>query len=158
MLANFQWIRGKFAATTCVKIGTKIYNSEVLAFLGLSVFTKESLQIYQGFSVPSKPTKTWEKPEKHPFIVAHVYVCGDPLSRCTCRATRIPADSSESRGFSGAAALSRYTPPKGPVAPFALQMPGVLHVELPLKRCRATGGGSSYTCGCRTTLCNYAPI
>ena len=29
------------------------------------------------------------------------------------------------------------------------------HVNLPLKRCCATGGCSSYTCGCRATLCNY---
>ena len=27
------------------------------------------------------------------------------------------------------------------------------HVELPLKFCRAAGGCSSYTCGCRATLC-----
>ena len=47
-------------------------------------------------------------------------------------------------------------PLKGPVAaPVALQLPGVSHVKLPLKRCRATEGGSSYTCGCRATLCNY---
>ena len=64
--------------------------------------------------------------------------------------------SSESWAFSGVAAVSRYTPPpplKGPVAPVALQLPGVSHVKLPLKRCRAPGRCSSYTCRCRATLC-----
>ena len=51
----------------------------------------------------------------------------------------------------------RATPPlKGPVAPVAVQLPRVSHVKLPLQRCRATGGCSSYTCGCRATLCTYA--
>ena len=66
--------------------------------------------------------------------------------------------SSESWGFSGVAAVSRYTPYtplKGPLAPVALRLPEVSHVRLPLKRCRATVGCSSYTCGCRATLCNY---
>ena len=48
--------------------------------------------------------------------------------------------SSESWGFLGVAAVSRYTPLKGPVAPVALELPGVSHVKLPPKRCRATGG------------------
>ena len=63
--------------------------------------------------------------------------------------------SSQSWGFSGVAAAPCTTTLKGPVAPVALQLPGVSHVKLPLKRCRATGGCSSYTCGCRATLCNY---
>ena len=87
------------------------------------------------------------------FIVA--YVCGDPLSRYTCRATHVAADFLRIQGFSSVAAVSRYTPPqKGPVAPVDLELPGVSHVKLPLKRCRATGGCSSYTCGCRATLCD----
>ena len=53
--------------------------------------------------------------------------------------------SSESWGFAGVAAVSRYTPPlKGPVALVALELPGVSHVKLPLTRCRATGRCSSY--------------
>ena len=43
---------------------------------------------------------------------------------------------------------------KGLVAPVTLELPGVLHVKLPLTRYRATGGCSSYTCGCCATLCN----
>ena len=43
-------------------------------------------------------------------IVAHV--CGDPLSRYTCRATRVAADFLRILGFSGVTAVSRYTPPK----------------------------------------------
>ena len=48
-----------------------------------------------------------------------------------------------------------HHPLRNPVAPVALQLPGVSHVKLPLKRCRATGGCRSYTCGCDATLCNY---
>ena len=64
--------------------------------------------------------------------------------------------SSESWGFAGVAAVSRYSPLKSPVAPVALQLPGVSHVKLPLKSVAPQGGCSSYTCGCRATLCNYA--
>ena len=60
--------------------------------------------------------------------------------------------SSESLGFSGVAAVSRYTPLKGPVAPVALELPGVSHVKLPLKRCRATGGVAATLAG--VALCN----
>ena len=45
-------------------------------------------------------------------IVAHV-CAGDALSRYTCRATRLAADFLRSLGFSGVAAVSRYTPPTG---------------------------------------------
>ena len=52
-----------------------------------------------------------------------------------------------------------HPPPlNGPVAPVAGQVTGVLHVNLPLKGCHATRGCSSYTCKCRATLCNYAPV
>ena len=44
--------------------------------------------------------------------------------------------SSESWAFSGVAAVSCYTL-KGPVALVAIELPGVSHVKLPLKRCRA---------------------
>ena len=70
--------------------------------------------------------------------------------------------SSESWGFSGVAAVSRYTPPlKNPVAPVALQLSVVSHVKLTLKRCRAGvalhcatkwGGG-----GTRLWLCIWQP-
>ena len=61
--------------------------------------------------------------------------------------------SSESWGFFQVQQRYRATPSlQSPVAPVALQLPGVSHVKLPLKRCRATGGCSSRTCGCRATL------
>ena len=41
--------------------------------------------------------------------------------------------SSKSWGFAGVAAVSRYTPLKGPVTPVALERPGVSHFKLPLK-------------------------
>ena len=77
------------------------------------------------------------------FIVAHVF--GDPLSRYTCR-SRFP----QNPGIFQVWQQYRATPPvKGPIAPVALELPRVSHVKLPLNRCRATGGCSSYTCGCR---------
>ena len=72
-----------------------------------------------------------------------------------CRATHVPANFLRIRSFSGVAAVSRYTPLINLVTPVTLQLPGVSHVKLPLKRCRATGGCSSYTCGCRAALCSY---
>ena len=42
-------------------------NNPVLPFLGCLGFTKENPQIYQGFSAPSKPTKSLEKTEKTPI-------------------------------------------------------------------------------------------
>ena len=36
---------------------------------------------------------------------------------------------------------------KGPVAPVAFELPGVSHVKLPLKRCRATGGVAATLAG-----------
>ena len=88
-----------------------------------------------------------------PTIVAHA--CGDPLSRYTCRATRVAADFLRILGFFRcSSSIALHPPLKGPVAPVAFERPGVSHVKLPLKRRRATGGCSSYTCGCRATPCN----
>ena len=72
-----------------------------------------------------------------------------------CRATRVALHVSqqisfESWGFSGVAALQQYRatrPLKGPVAPVALELPGVSHIKLPLKRCRATGGVAATLAG-----------
>ena len=75
-------------------------------------------------------------------IVAHV--CGDPLSRSTCRATRVAADFLRILGvFRCSSGIALHPPP--------------------LKRpCQAASGKvsryrgcSSDTCGCRATLCNY---
>ena len=79
-------------------------------------------------------------------IVAHE--CGDPLSRYTCR--------SRLAFFRCSSGVALHPLLKSPVAPVALQLPGLSHVKLPLKRCRTTGVCSSYTCRCRATLCNYA--
>ena len=43
--------------------------------------------------------------------------------------------------------VSRYTLPKSPGAPVALQLPGVSHVKLPLKRCCATGTAAATLAG-----------
>ena len=86
-------------------------------------------------------------------LVAHV--CGDPLSRYTCRATRVAADFLDFRAFcrcsTGVALhplkiLVSHLPP-----PWCRK---VSHRNLGLKRCRATRGCRSYSCGCRATLCN----
>ena len=81
-------------------------------------------------------------------IVAHV--CGDPLSRYT----RATADLLWILGFFRCSSgIALHPPSTGPVAPVALERPGVSHVKLPLKSCLARAC-SSYTCGCRATLCN----
>ena len=94
------------------------------------------------------PTILGRSLTKDRSLVAHV--CGDTLSRYTCR-SRFPLNP----GVFQVQQQYRITLPlKGPVAPVALELPGVSHVKLPLKRCRATGGCSSCSRGCRATLCN----
>ena len=87
------------------------------------------------------------------FLVAHD--CGYPLSRYTCRATRVAADFLDFIAFcrcsTGVALhplkiLVSHLPP-----PLCRE---VSHRNLGLKRCRATRGCRSYSCGCRATLCN----
>ena len=86
-------------------------------------------------------------------LVAHD--CGYPLSRYTCRATRVAADFLDFIAFcrcsTGVALhplkiLVSHLPP-----PLCRE---VSHRNLGLKRCRATRGCRSYSCGCRATLCN----
>ena len=70
-------------------------------------------------------------------------VCGDP-----CRATRVAADFLRILGFCGCSSnIALHPPLKGPVAPVALELPGVSHVKLPLKRCRATRGVAATLAG-----------
>ena len=87
-------------------------------------------------------------------LVAHD--CGYPLSRYTCRATHVAADSLDFIAFcrcsTGVALhplkilVSHLPPPPVPG--------GVAPKFGCLKRCRATRGCRSYSCGCRATLCN----
>ena len=82
--------------------------------------------------------------------------CGYPLSRYTCRATRVAADFLDSIAFcrcsTGVALhplkilVSHLPPPPVPG--------GVAPKFGCLKRCRATRGCRRYSCGCRATLCN----
>ena len=92
---------------------------------------------------------TWAQPQ---CLVAHD--CGYPLSRYTCRATRVAADFLDFIAFcrcsTGVALhplkiLVSHLPP-----PLCRE---VSHRNLGLKRCRATRGCRSYSCGCRATLC-----
>ena len=86
-------------------------------------------------------------------LVAHD--CGYPLSRYTCRATRVATDFLDFIAFcrcsSGVAPhplkilVSHLSPPHSRE---------VSHRNLGLKRCRATRGCRRYSCGCRATLCN----
>ena len=87
------------------------------------------------------------------ILVAHD--CGYALSRYTCRATRVAADCLDFIAFcrcsTGVALhplkiLVSHLPP-----PLCRE---VSHRNLDLKRCRATRGCRSYSCGCRATLCN----
>ena len=88
---------------------------------------------------------------RHLTLVAHD--CGYPLSRYTCRATRVAADFLDFIAFcrcSNGVALhplkilvSHLDPPR--------LCREVSHRNLGLKRCRATRGCRSYSCGCRAT-------
>ena len=94
---------------------------------------------------------------KRQAIVAHV--CGDPLSRYTCHATLSQQISSESWGsFRCSSAFALHPPP--PKKPCRTGRPstarGVTRQAASEKVSRYRGGCSSYTCGCRATLCNYA--
>ena len=77
------------------------------------------------------------------------------VSRYTCRATRVTANFLDFIAFcrcsTGVAAhplkiMVSHLPP-----PLCRE---VSHRNLGLKRCRATRGCRSYSCGCRATLCN----
>ena len=86
-------------------------------------------------------------------LVAHD--CGYPLSRYTCRATRVAADFLDFRAFCRCSTGVALHPPKHfGVAPPPPVCREVSHRNLGLKRCRATRGCRSYSCGCRATLCN----
>ena len=86
-------------------------------------------------------------------LVAHD--CGYPLSRYTCRATRVAADFLDFTAFCRCSTGVALHPLKILVShlspPWCRE---VSHRNLGLKRCRATRGCSSYSCGCRATLCN----
>ena len=88
---------------------------------------------------------------RHSYTRVRVPPVALHVSRYMCR-SRFPQNSGLFRCSTG---IAPHPPIKGPVAPVALQLPGVSHVKLRLTRCRATGGCGSYTCGCRATLCNY---
>ena len=79
-----------------------------------------------------------------------------PACRAMCRATRVAADFLDFIAFcrcsTGVALhplkiLVSHLPP-----PLCRE---VSHRNLGLKRCCATRGCRSYSCGCRATLCNY---
>ena len=86
-------------------------------------------------------------------LVAHD--CGYPLSRYTCRATRVAADFLDFIAFRRCSTGVALHPLKILVShllpPLCRE---VSHRNLGLKRCRATRGCRSYSCGCRATLCN----
>ena len=89
-----------------------------------------------------------------PGLVAHD--CGYPLSRYTCRATRVAADFLDFIAFWRCSIGVALHPLKIlvshlPPPPLCRE---VSHRNLGLKRCRATRGCRSYSCGCRATLCN----
>ena len=86
-------------------------------------------------------------------LVAHD--CGYPLSRYMCRATRVAADFLDFIAFCRCSTGVALHPLKiCGVALFPPHFREVSHRNLGLKRCRATRGCRSYSCGCRATLCN----
>ena len=85
-------------------------------------------------------------------LVAHD--CGYPLSRYTCRATRVAADFLDFIAFCRCSTGVALHPLKISVSHPPPLCREVSHRNLGLKRCRATRGCRSYSCGCRATLCN----
>ena len=86
-------------------------------------------------------------------LVAHD--CGYPLSRCTCRATHVAADFLDFITFCRCSTGVALRPLKILVSHLLPTLcREVSHRNLGLKRCRATRGCRSYSCGCRATLCN----
>ena len=86
-------------------------------------------------------------------LVAHD--CGYPLSRYTCCAKRVAADFLDFVAFCRCS--SGVSPHPLKILVSHLSPPHsreVSHRNLGLKRCRATRGCRSYSCGCRATLCN----
>ena len=81
--------------------------------------------------------------------------CGYPLSRYTCRATRVAADFLDFIAFCRCSTGVALHPVKILVSHLSPpHSQEVSHRNLGLKRCRATRGCRSYSCGCRATLCN----
>ena len=91
------------------------------------------------------PCGIWEAPR----LVAHD--CGYPL----CRATRVAADFLDCKAFCRCSTGVALHPLKILVSHLPPPVPGGVAPKLGcLKRCRATRGCRSYSCGCRATLCN----
>ena len=93
---------------------------------------------YAGVSIPPSP------------LVAHD--CGYPLSRYTCRATRVAADFLNFRAFCRCSTGVALHPLKILVSHLPPLCREVSHRNLGLKRCRATRGCRSYSCECRDKL------
>ena len=87
-------------------------------------------------------------------LVAHD--CGYPLSRYTCRATRVAADFPDFIAFCRCSSGVALHPLKILVSHLPPLCQEVSHRNLGLKRCRAARGCRSYSCGCRTTLCQLS--
>ena len=86
-------------------------------------------------------------------LVAHD--CRYPLSRYTCRATRVAADFLDFIAFCRCSTGVALHPLKILVSHLSPPIPGRCRTEnLGLKRWRATRGCRSYSCGCRATLRN----
>ena len=85
-------------------------------------------------------------------LVAHD--CGYPLSRYTCRATRVATDFLDFIAFCRCSTGVALYPLKILVWHLPPLCREVSHRNLGLKRCRAIWGCRSYSCGCRATLCN----
>ena len=80
-------------------------------------------------------------------LVAHD--CGYPLSRYTCRATRVAADFLDFIAFCRCSTGVALHPLKIWCRTSPPLCQEVSHRNLGLKRCRATRGCRSYSCGCR---------
>ena len=103
-------------------------------------------------SVRASSRETLSESSHHDVVARD---CGYPVSRYTCRATRVAADFLDFRAFCRCSTGVALHPQKILASPLPPPLaPEVSHRNLGLKRCRATRGCRSYSCGCRATLCN----
>ena len=102
----------------------------------------------------SKTHYTSQSTMVHEIIILVAHDCGYPLSRYTCRATRVAADFLDFIAFCRCSTGVALHPLKIMVPHLPLPVPGeVSHRNLGLKRCRATRGCRSYSCGCVALHC-----
>ena len=134
---------------------TEMFVSKVGQHMSNSWSTSSQPEFVRAFGRRINSTKSPGQDFVHRVAHLVAHDCGYPLSRYTCRATRVAAD------FLDFIAFCRFSTGVAihPIKIFGVAPPPPLcrevsHRNLGLKKCRATRGCRSYSCGCRATLCS----